>query len=99
MFLGSNAKLTREHLPEKIQQAYFEGMIEKESQISQSFTSKNMGFGLMKTAEEIAITIALKEKRGNLSETAKYLGIARSTLYQKIRENSKLKDVLKSYKK
>ncbi len=98
LFLGSDTKLTREHLPEKIQQAYFKSMIEKENQVRQSFISKNMGFGLMKTAEEIAITIALKEKRGNLSKAAKYLGIARSTLYQKIRENPKLENVLKSYK-
>lgn len=42
--------------------------------------------GSMKDAEQIAIYQALVANKGNLSQTAKVLGIGRTTLYRKIKE-------------
>jgi len=54
---------------------------------------------IMKTAEDLAITIVLQKEGGNLSRAAKKLGIARNTLYKKIQNNEKLENDQKLYKK
>jgi transcriptional regulator of acetoin/glycerol metabolism len=53
---------------------------------------------IMKTAEDIAITIVLQKEGGNLSRAAKKLGMARNTLYKKIQNNEKLENAQKLYK-
>ena len=52
---------------------------------------------MLKVVEDIVIETALRHGRGNLSLTARRLGIARSTLYQKIRENERIISVANSH--
>lgn len=50
----------------------------------------------MKVVEDAAIAMVLEEEQGNIARSAKRLGIARSTLYQKIQASVQLADVLNS---
>ena len=51
---------------------------------------------LLKIAEDTTIAMVLEEERCNISRSAKRLGIARSTLYQKIEASDQLLSVVKS---
>jgi transcriptional regulator of acetoin/glycerol metabolism len=44
------------------------------------------GRGMMEASEQGAIRSAIAISRGNLTSAAKHLGIAKSTLYQKLRK-------------
>lgn len=50
----------------------------------------------LKIVEDTAIAMVLEEERGNITRSAKRLGIARSTLYQKIYTSAHLASVVKS---
>lgn len=99
LLLADNADtLTLQHLPEKIVSAY--RFKRTKNELVRELTEADAKDGnILKVAEEIAIRLALEQAKGNLARTAKRLGIARSTLYQKIRSNGKLQSVLKSYSK
>ncbi len=47
---------------------------------------KNIYIKLMEDAETIIIKEVLKHTKGNISESAKYLGIHRNTIHRKIEE-------------
>ncbi|MHC1745617.1 MAG: sigma-54-dependent Fis family transcriptional regulator [Negativicutes bacterium] len=85
------------NLPDKIVSAYkFKQM---KNQVSNELSEVgNKPDNLLKVAEEIAIRIALTQENGNLFRTALRLGIARSTLYEKIRANSKLQETMATLK-
>ncbi len=94
LLLGEGIMLTTEHLPENLVKNYFSYKLsEKLKQINESPHQEDQGKGLLKMAEEVAVEMALTENRGNLSKTAESLGIARSTLYQKIKESNRLSNV------
>lgn len=96
LIMEEETNLTIRHLPENISNAFFSSKVKekiKAKSISQSSECK----GILKIAEEAAIEMALAEQAGNLTKTAESLGIARSTLYQKIKANKRLQDVLISY--
>ena len=87
--------LAIEHLPESIQQAWMTKKLKKraERRIRQE---PDGGRPYLKIVEDTAIAMVLEEERGNITRSAKRLGIARSTLYQKIHASSHLASVLKS---
>jgi transcriptional regulator with PAS, ATPase and Fis domain len=88
-----------EHLPEEffLKQHNNEEYVKN---IHDKLMSNDDGqINIMKIAEDIAITIVLQKEGGNLSRTAKKLGMARNTLYQKIHNNEKLENAQKLYKK
>jgi DNA-binding NtrC family response regulator len=59
---------------------------------------KNIYIKLMEDAEKIIIKEVLKHTKGNISESAKYLGIHRNTIHRKIEElNIKIEDDKKIY--
>lgn len=64
--------ITMEHLPAQIRNATAPPAVSP--------------LGSMKDAEQIVISQALVANQGNLSQTAKILGIGRTTLYRKIKE-------------
>lgn len=99
LLLADNADtLTLRHLPEKIVSAYRYKQTKNELLRELSETDAKDG-NILQVAEEIAIRLVLQQTRGNLARTAKRLGIARSTLYQKIHGNAKLQSVLNAYSK
>ena len=94
VLLGISAgKLTLAHLPEGVQAAWMAGKIRENAATPRNGTSN---LSILKLAEQTAIGMVLREEKGNLSRAAKRLGIARSTLYQKINASPDLTSVLKS---
>lgn len=88
-------KLTIDHLPESIQQAWMTKKLKK--RIEQTTREEPVeGRSYLKIVEDTAIAMVLEEEKGNISRSAKRLGIARSTLYQKIYGSQYLTSVLKS---
>lgn len=85
-----------DHLPEKVIKAYQYNTLKKEME-SRLARHSSINTGLLRTGEEIIIEMVIREEEGNLSRAAKRLGIARSTLYQKLHESEKLVNVLNSY--
>lgn len=88
-------KLLPAHLPENIQQAWMTKKLRKRAErtIRQEPDGQRP---FLKVVEDAAIAMVLEEERGNITRSAKRLGIARSTLYQKIQASSQLTGVLKS---
>ncbi len=101
VLLDDDHHLTIEYLPENIKENYWDQDV-KTSLESVLTSSKFEGTleeeGLMKRAEVLAISFALEKEKGNLSKAAKLLGIARSTLYEKINKSEKLKKLIEDYK-
>lgn len=97
LLMGGGDRLTIEYLPENLIKNYFSCKLSHNLK-EMSETSPYEERGLLKVAEEVAVEMALLENKGNLTKTAKALGIARSTLYQKIKESKRLNGVHLSYK-
>ncbi len=90
VLMGNRRRLTQESLPENILYAYQSNHIKEKI----AKTVKNINTSrksLLKVSEEIAIEMVLNEQQGNISKTAKVLGISRPTLYKKIQESETLK--------
>lgn len=99
LLLGDGDRLTIEHLPENLLKNFFSCRLSNNLKTAdEAYASEVNEKGLLRVAEEVAVEMALTENKGNLTKTAETLGIARSTLYQKIRESKKLSDVQLSYK-
>jgi len=90
------SSLAIEHLPASVCEDWLTASVTNEmnAQLEQSNDEEK---SLLKIAEQAAIGMVLKEEKGNISRAARRLGVARSTLYQKIRINESLLTVLKSY--
>ena len=84
------------HLPEQVRASWMSGKIRQQASKAVSENSGS-GMSILKIAENAAIAMVLEEEAGNISRSAKRLGVARSTLYQKIKAQSELETVLKSY--
>ncbi|KKM10822.1 hypothetical protein SY88_12155 [Clostridiales bacterium PH28_bin88] len=95
--LGDDNKLTVRHLPDHIADAFFKSRVEHRIETAKNMSCSSESKGMLKLAEEVAIEMTLQEQAGNLTRTAEKLGIARSTLYQKIKSSKRLQHVLKSY--
>ena len=88
--------LTPAQLPQAVRQAWMTNTLKQKARISmQGKNSRNES--LIKIAEKTAIAMVLEEESGNIARSARRLGIARSTLYQKIEAAPDLLNVLKSY--
>ena len=100
VLLGDKERLTIDYLPENIKENYMNFGLKKnlDNSIMSSQGNDQEEVGLLRKAEELAIIFALKKHKGNLSKTAKLLGIARSTLYEKINNSMNLKKELENFK-
>lgn len=94
MSLGQE-KLAIEHLPEPLQQSWMTKKLKKRAE-GTILQEPDDGRAYLKIVEDTAIAMVLEEERGNISRSAKRLGIARSTLYQKINASAHLASVVKS---
>lgn len=84
--------LSLNHLPEQVRKAWMTKRIKQRTRAS--LAGENSGNeSLIKLAENAAISMVLEEEGGNISRSARRLGIARSTLYQKIEANPCLQSV------
>lgn len=101
VLLDNNVHLTIDYLPENIKENFLcsglKSDLKNELMLLEE-EDKNEYEGLLKKAEELAIDFALEKEKYNFSKAAKLLGIARSTLYEKINRSKSLKSKLKSYK-
>ncbi|UMZ72674.1 sigma-54-dependent Fis family transcriptional regulator [Natranaerofaba carboxydovora] len=102
---GDNDRLTFDYLPENIKENYLNTDLKENlntalisTQKKPQGTKTEEDEGLLKKAEELAVSFALKKEKGNLTKAAKLLGIARSTLYEKINKSNKLQYELELYK-
>jgi transcriptional regulator with PAS, ATPase and Fis domain len=87
--------LTPAHLAEPVKKAWMTNTLKQRTKAS--IVKKNFGNeSLLKLAEDAAIAMVLEEEQGNISKSARRLGIARSTLYQKIEATPSLLSVVKS---
>lgn len=87
--------LTPTQLPQAIQNSSLSSTINMRSKISKTKKEPETE-SLLKVAEYTAIAMVLEEESGNISRSAQRLGIARSTLYQKIHATPNLLTVVKS---
>lgn len=96
VLLGQESILTKNHLHERVTRAGIEEDIRQSIKNigDYEFGSKN---GLLKLAEEILIEKILLEEDGNITRSAKRLGITTPTLYQKIGASPRLKEIKKIY--
>lgn len=83
-------------LPDKIVKAYNYKSLKSKVKLIKD--TKNDSSSLMRMSEEIVIEILLREEKGNLSRIADRLGISRTTLYNKINSNEKLKKHFNKHK-
>lgn len=84
--------LTPNQLPETVRKAWMTKTIKQRTKASlENRNSENES--LIKLAEQSAIAMVLEEEGGNISRSARRLGIARSTLYQKIEASPDLLSV------
>jgi DNA-binding NtrC family response regulator len=90
VLLRDKEKLSLYDLPEKIVKAYNYKSLKNKLRLVKD--TKNDSSSLMKMSEEIVIEMLLHEENGNLSRVADRLGISRTTLYNKINGNEKLKN-------
>lgn len=104
VLLGENKYLTFDYLPENIKDAYINTELKKNVEKTLIYSEKDKEKikdhkdyeeGLLKKAEELAISIAIRKEKGNLSRAARLLGIARSTFYEKINKSARLQEELK----
>ena len=83
------------HLPEPIRTAWMTDTIKQRARVTMSRKS-GTETSLVQIAVNAAIALVLEEEGGNISRSARRLGIARSTLYQKIEAHPDLQAVVKS---
>jgi len=96
VLLRDKKKITLHDLPEKIIKAYnYKSLKNKVKLIT---NKQNYSKNLIQTSEEILIEILINEENGNLSKIADRLGISRTTLYNKINNSEKLKQIFKNKK-
>ncbi len=97
MGLGQDV-LTPAQLPQPIQNAWMTDTLKRRTRASIIKKAKKEpdNESLIKIAEIAAIAMVLGEEGGNISRSARRLGIARSTLYQKIQATPDLLGVVKS---
>jgi transcriptional regulator with PAS, ATPase and Fis domain len=88
-------ELTPAHLPDSIQQGWMIQRLQKRFRgtLHQDLERE---IPFLKGVEDAAIAMVLEEEQGNITRSAKRLGIARSTLYQKIQASVRLTGVLNS---
>jgi|TARA_R110002050_G_scaffold245808_5_gene383430 transcriptional regulator of acetoin/glycerol metabolism len=74
--------------PEDLPSEYLTGneSITEESTVQDPITSKNNEFMSLENSEKSSISAAIHESNGNMTQAAKLLGIAKSTLYQKVKK-------------
>ncbi|WP_419779764.1 sigma-54-dependent Fis family transcriptional regulator [Maridesulfovibrio sp.] len=75
--------LTPDQLPDTIRKAWMTNGIKQRTRASRS-GGESENESLLQLAEHAAIAMVLEEEGGNISRSARRLGIARSTLYQKL---------------
>lgn len=84
---GDKGEIYIEHLPEKIRNSYtYKNTKDKLNEI----LNEKKYFNALKVGEEIIIEDVLKTTDYNINQSAKLLGITRSTLYKKIQKNPHL---------
>jgi sigma-54 dependent transcriptional regulator, acetoin dehydrogenase operon transcriptional activator AcoR len=81
VLLGSSDQLGRADVPIEVRQQADQAAAALSVEQQSPPPSPNL-----KLSERAAIEVALAEARGNLTDAAKRLGIARSTLYRKLEE-------------
>ncbi|MFY9988538.1 MAG: helix-turn-helix domain-containing protein, partial [Chthoniobacterales bacterium] len=81
ILLGNSDQLGIDDIPMEVRQQANQAGVSVPVEQSSSPASPNL-----KLSERAAIEAALAEAGGNLTEAAKRLGIARSTLYRKLEE-------------
>lgn len=87
--------LTPDHLPQHIQSAWMTQKLNK--RVGKAIAQEQVADrSFLKVVEDTAIAMVLEEEKGNISRSAKRLGIARSTLYQKIQNSFHLTTVVNS---
>ena len=82
VLLGEKSHLTSDYLPDHLKKMHLYEKIG--SEIINSNSNNNLG--LLHEAEVVAINHAISKSHGNLTNAAKILGIARSTLYDKMKK-------------
>lgn len=87
--------LTVVHLPEQVQTSWMANKFKQKAEVSTAGNT-NPKKSMLKIAEDAVITMVLEEESGNISRSARRLGIARSTLYQKIEASPQLLTVVNS---
>jgi len=96
VLMGMNqGPLTPALLPQQVRASWLGSKLKKRT--IQTRQDNEDGKSLLKIAEDTIIAMVLEEENGNISRSAKRLGIARSTLYQKIELSHDLLNVVKSY--
>ena len=93
---GGEPMLTSKDLPEQMSDLLLTKTVQGEVE-KQLRAGKERDGSILRIAEEAAISMILKEEQGNIARTSRRLGVARSTLYQKIRASHSLSCVVKSY--
>ncbi|ACN13485.1 sigma-54 dependent signal transduction protein [Desulforapulum autotrophicum HRM2] len=88
-------QLTPAQLPQSLKEYWISGKLRQHAKTTLNHhpTDKK---SLLKIAEDTTIAMVLEEEKGNISRSAKRLGIARSTLYQKIETSDQILSVVKS---
>ncbi|HYY30612.1 MAG TPA: helix-turn-helix domain-containing protein, partial [Chthoniobacterales bacterium] len=81
ILLGNSDRLRLDDVPAEVRQHASSPVSPPPSQLPGSSASPNL-----KLSERAAIESAVAEARGNMTNAAKRLGIARSTLYRKLEE-------------
>ena len=99
VLIGDGDRLTFEHLPENIKEYYINNELKNKLENACINSGMDNSEGLLKKAEEMAISFAIQKEQGNLSRAAKLLGIARSTFYEKINKSARLQEELNEVSK
>ncbi|MDD2388255.1 MAG: sigma 54-interacting transcriptional regulator [Desulfobacterales bacterium] len=98
VLLGNDRILTLSQLPDRLIRACnYKGLKKDIEAVIEEHSSGKGPIAILKMAEEIAIQSALEKENGNMTKAAERLGISKPTLYSKIGQNDKLKQMKMEY--
>jgi len=86
LILSENIRLTEADFPIQFEWSKKNSSAETVTNVQENLTQHSIGIKPLKELEAEAISAALLSTEGNISIAAKYLGIGRTTLYNKIEE-------------